>query len=255
MKGPAGAALYGSAGANGVIYVTTKHGVAGHTQWQSHAEYGSVRNYTTFQPNYDIMGNYDPPVLRLRGASAPGARWTTSTSASAPDVEVNTFNPIQALTPFVNGYRDSYGGSVSGGTDAAQYFLSGDYYREQGVYANNVDRAGNGHATVTAHPTSTIDVSLNATYLQGRLSLPQNDNSFFGVLGLGLLGSAYNDAGRGYFEGITPNIISQFQTLQNTERYSTGATGTWRVLPWLTGRCRAEWISSTVSTTAFCRPT
>ena len=141
---------------------------------------------------------------------------------------------MQAITPFVDGYRDSYGGSVSGGTDAAQYFMSGDYYREQGVYANNVDRRANGHATVTAHPTLTIDVSLNATYLQGRLSLPQNDNSFFGVLGLGLLGSAYNDSQHGYFEGITPNIISQFQTLQNTERYTTGATGTWRVLPWLT---------------------
>ena len=58
MKGPAGAALYGSAGANGVIYVTTKHGVAGHTRWSSHAEYGSVRNQTTFPANYDIMGDF-----------------------------------------------------------------------------------------------------------------------------------------------------------------------------------------------------
>jgi TonB-dependent starch-binding outer membrane protein SusC len=232
VKGPAGAALYGAAGANGVIYVTTKHGVAGHTKWSSHAEYGSVRNYTTFQPNYDIMGNYGTP-----GSPSIGTGCTLDDQASAlctPTSGVNTFNPLQNISPFVDGYRDSYGGSVSGGTDAAQYFLSGDYYREQGVYANNVDRRGNGHATVTAHPTSNIDVSLTATYLQGRLSLPQNDNSFFGVLGLGLLGSAYNDSQHGYFEGITPNIISQFQTLQNTERYTTGATGTWRVLPWFT---------------------
>jgi hypothetical protein len=97
-----------------------------------------------------------------------------------------------------------------------------------------VDRRGNAHATITAHPNSTIDVSLSATYLQGRLSLPQNDNALFGVLGLGLLGSAYNDANHGYFEGITPDAIAQFQTLQNTERYTTGATGTWRALPWLT---------------------
>jgi TonB-dependent starch-binding outer membrane protein SusC len=233
VKGPAGAALYGAAGANGVIYVTTKHGVAGHTRWSSHAEYGDLRDYTTFQPNYDIMGNYSGTTAD----TIAGTGCTLDdqhTGVCTPLSGVNTFNPLQAITPFVNGYRDSYGGSVSGGTDAAQYFLSGDYYREQGVYANNVDRRANGHATVTAHPTSTIDVSLNATYLQGRLSLPQNDNSFFGVLGLGLLGSAYNDANHGYFEGITPNIIAQFQTLQNTERYTTGATGTWRVLPWFT---------------------
>ena len=236
VKGPAGAALYGSAGANGVIYVTTKHGVAGHTRWQSHAEYGSVRNYTTFQPNYDIQGNFNPlgppdSAQIFTGCTLDDQHFGVCNATT----KVNTFNPIQALSPFVNGYRDSYGGSVSGGTDAAQYFLSGDYYREQGVYANNVNRRANGHATISAHPSSNIDVSLNATYLQGRLSLPQNDNSFFGVLGLGLLGSAYDDAGRGYFEGITPGIIAQFQTLQNTERYSTGATGTWRVLPWLTG--------------------
>ena len=232
VKGPAGAALYGAAGANGVIYVTTKHGVAGHTRWTSHAEYGSVRNFTSFQPNYDIMGNYG-----TTGSPSIGTGCTLDDQhfgICTPVSGVNTFNPLQAISPFVDGYRDSYGGSVSGGTDATQYFLSGDYYREQGVYANNVDRRANGHATVTAHPTSTIDVSLSATYLQGRLSLPQNDNSFFGVLGLGLLGSAYNDSDHGYFEGITPSIIAQFQTLQNTERYTTGATGTWRVLPWFT---------------------
>ncbi|HEY5229501.1 MAG TPA: TonB-dependent receptor, partial [Galbitalea sp.] len=229
VKGPAGAALYGSAGANGVLYVTTKHGVSGHTRWSSHAEYGSVRNQTTFPANYDMLGSFS--------GSSPSSFCTldfqqqgvcTATSG------VNSFNPIQSISPFVDGYRDTYGLSVSGGTDAAQYFLSGDYYREQGVYANNVDRRANAHATVTAHPTSTIDVSLTGTYLQGRLTLPQNDNSFFGVLGLGLLGSAYNDSQHGYFEGITPNIIDKFQTFQNTERYTTGATGTWRAFSWFT---------------------
>lgn len=233
VKGPAGAALYGAAGANGVIYVTTKHGVAGHTRWMSHGEYGSVRNFTSFQPNYDIMGNFGTPTdtLAFSGCTLDSQHFGLCTPLSG----VNTFNPLEAVSPFVNGYRDTYGGSVSGGTDAAQYFLSGDYYREQGVYANNVNRRANAHATVTAHPGSSIDVSLSGTYLQGRLTLPQNDNSFFGVLGLGLLGSAYDDpVGHGYFEGITPSIIAQFQTHQNTERYTTGATGTWRALPWFT---------------------
>jgi TonB-linked SusC/RagA family outer membrane protein len=232
VKGPAGAALYGAAGANGVIYITTKHGVAGHTKWSSHAEYGTLRNFTTFQPNYDIMGNYGTVANPSDGTGC--SLDDQHFGVCIPISGVNTFNPLAAISPFVNGYRDSYGASVSGGTDAAQYFLSGDYYREQGVYANNVDRRGNGHATLTAHPSSTVDVSLSATFLQGRLSLPQNDNSFFGVLGLGLLGSAYNDSQHGYFEGITPNIISQFNTFQNTERYTTGATGTWRALPWFT---------------------
>lgn len=232
VKGPAGAALYGAAGANGVIYVTTKHGVAGHTRWTSHAEYGSVRNFTTFQPNYDIKGNFNPGGTPSIGSGC--ILQDQQQGICTPTSGVNTFNPLQAISPFVDGYRDSYGGSVSGGTDAAQYFLSGDYYREQGVYANNVDRRGNAHATLAAHPNSQLNVSLTATYLQGRLSLPQNDNALFGVLGLGLLGSAYNNANHGYFEGILPNTIAQFNTFQNTERYTTGATGTWRALSWFT---------------------
>jgi TonB-dependent starch-binding outer membrane protein SusC len=227
VKGPAGAAMYGSAGANGVIYVTTKQGTAGKTRWATHAEYGSVRNQTTFPANYDIQGDFGGGNI-FSGCTLDNQHSGVCTATTG----LNSFNPLQSLSPFVNGYRDTYGLSVSGGTDAAQYFLSGDYYREQGVYANNVNRRANGHATVTVHPSTKFDVSVSATYLQGRLSLPQNDNSFFGVLGLGLLGTAYNDAGHGYFEGITPDIIAQFQTLANTERYTTGVTGTWRPLTW-----------------------
>ena len=75
------------------------------------------------------------------------------------------------------------------------------------------------------------------------------------MLGLGLLGSAYNDSQHGYFEGITPNIIAQYQTLQNTERYTTGATGTWRVLPWLTATVQGGVDFLNRLDDNICRPT
>lgn len=229
VKGPAGAALYGSAGANGVIYVTTKHGHAGKARWALHADYGSVRNQTSFPGNYNIVGTF--------GVNGPGNGCTLDNQASGVCTNpgpVTVFNPLAVLPPFVNGYRTNFGASVSGGTDATQYFLSGDYYREQGVYANNVDRRANARANIVAHLSPTLDVTVTGGYLQGRLSLPQNDNSFFGVLGLGLLGGVSDNPTHGYFEGITPSIIAQYSTRQLVDRYTTGATGTWRPLNWLT---------------------
>jgi TonB-dependent starch-binding outer membrane protein SusC len=56
LRGPAAAALYGTAAANGVIQITTKRGRAGAPRWDSHLEYGSVRNVTTFPANWANPG-------------------------------------------------------------------------------------------------------------------------------------------------------------------------------------------------------
>ena len=42
LKGPSASALYGTAGANGVILVTTKKGAAGRAVWTAHGEYGGI---------------------------------------------------------------------------------------------------------------------------------------------------------------------------------------------------------------------
>ena len=42
IKGPAAAALYGTAAANGVIQITTKKGRAGRTRWDAFGEGGHV---------------------------------------------------------------------------------------------------------------------------------------------------------------------------------------------------------------------
>src|SRR4029453_17917680 len=46
IKGPAAAALYGTASANGVVQITTKRGRAGRTEGSADADGGSVRDVT-----------------------------------------------------------------------------------------------------------------------------------------------------------------------------------------------------------------
>src|SRR5262245_6374791 len=56
IKGPAAAALYGTAAANGVVQITTKRGRAGKTKWTTYADGGSVRDVTSFPANYERIG-------------------------------------------------------------------------------------------------------------------------------------------------------------------------------------------------------
>src|SRR4051812_43168255 len=58
IKGPAAAALYGTAAANGVIQVTTKKGRAGKTKWNSFAEGGKIYDVTSYPANYEQLGDY-----------------------------------------------------------------------------------------------------------------------------------------------------------------------------------------------------
>ena len=51
IKGPAAAALYGTAAANGVVQITTKRGRAGRTKWTAYADGGSVRDITSYPGN------------------------------------------------------------------------------------------------------------------------------------------------------------------------------------------------------------
>jgi TonB-linked SusC/RagA family outer membrane protein len=243
LKGPAASALYGTAGANGVIQVTTKHGAAGRTQWNSHGEYGSVKQFTDYPANYG--GNWlalDPAGAVIPGDTVTNPRVCSLSQQNLPSgcqliaSSVHSFNPINALTPFVTGYRYTYGLSASGGTEALTYYLNADDYREQGVNANNTVRRTNLRANFKSRLSSDIDASVNVGYLQSRLALPQNDNSFYGILGLALLGNAVDDpVGHGYFAGITPALVNKYLTQQNVDRFTTSGEISWHPTSWFNG--------------------
>ncbi len=240
LKGPAASALYGTAGANGVILVTTKHGVPGRTKWSAHAEYGSVRDYTDYPPNFTING------LALDGNGQPIAGDTVVgclvATKGQPDgcnpiaSSLLAFNPMSAISPFVAGYRESYGITASGGTENLTYFLSAEDYNEQGVYINNRSRRTNLRANFGAQLSSVLNAHVNVGYLQSRLDLPQNDNSLFGVIGLSLTGTAINDpVCHGFFACITPDQAALLLTEQDIDRFTTSADLNYHPTSWFSG--------------------
>jgi TonB-linked SusC/RagA family outer membrane protein len=232
LPGPAASALYGTAGANGVIQVTTKHGTAGKPEWRGYAEGGTIRNYVTYPANYARLGTETSDGL--------GSEITQCTlllqysDGCIPKGGIISFNPLENISPNIDGSRDDFGLSVGGGTDVINYFVSGDHRNEQGVYQNNYVTRDNARLNLRATLSPKVEMSTSIGYLQSGLGLPQNDNAAYGVLSGGLLGSAFNDpVGHGYLAALTPDSLAHLISTQSNNRLTGSATITWRPLDWL----------------------
>jgi len=190
IKGPAAAALYGTAAANGVIQVTTKRGRPGRTRWNTFAEYGTINDI------YDYPSNYSNVGQRSAVDTTTVVNCTIDKQAQGLCVsgELASFNPLATYRPFDDGFRSQFGLSASGGREGATYYVGGDFEREQGLAANNLLRRGNLRANINAQVSEQLSLAVSTGYLSSGLGLPQNENNALGYLSAGLLGKAFNCA-------------------------------------------------------------
>lgn len=229
IKGPAAAALYGTAAANGVIQITTKRGRSGRTNWQAYADGGRVREITAWPGNYQQIGTLPNGSGRVSRCNL----LLQGTGACRPKADsLLVYNPLEDNSPFVEGWREQYGLSGAGGNDQVQYFLGGDYNREQGVYANNSARRVNLRSNLTAQFTPKLDVAVRLSYNQLRLGLPNNDNSDQGALGNGLLGRNPITSANGGYLSFPRNVYEQISTRQTNDRVTAALDARWRPTSW-----------------------
>lgn len=234
LKGPAASALYGTAAANGVIQVTTKRGRAGASQVRAWAEYSDLQVSVDFPDNvqsFDADGNVctllDQVTLDSSGDPLCG-----------PVVQTRTANPLEnkATTVFDGGSNATYGASMSGGSDVATYFVSGEYTDEESVYSSdNYMRRYNLRANLTGQLFEDLHLRASVGYVDWDAQYPQADNALFGALGMGLFGptdSATVAATGGYTNPL--DFHYDWQTFQSNSRLISSAGADWAPLPWLT---------------------
>lgn len=243
IKGPAASALYGTAASNGVIQVTTKRGRSGKARWSVATEYGTLNETGEYPDNYAQIGRLGNGARFTRCNIDFQARRVCTPFA---DSLVST-NPIRNVDLFRTGWRGSYGANVSGGGDVAQYYIGGDFEREEGVYLINHLRKTNLRANINSQPRSNVTVAFNSAYTSSRLRLPQNDNNLFGAISGALIGKAFDcfgptrdpscgsdTTGRGYLVANHPGKrFFAIDTRQNVEHFIGSANVTWQPLTWL----------------------
>ena len=132
LKGPAGAALYGTSGSNGVVLITTKRGkLAG----------GSV---VPFNVNYK----------GVFGANQQFEEYTRETAGT----------PETANGFFRDGQIAKHSISLSGGSDDVRYFTSYEKAYEEGHINNNAQDRQSFRANFEAFPVSKVTFRANAGY-------------------------------------------------------------------------------------------
>lgn len=223
IKGPAAAALYGTAAANGVIQITTKRGRYGTARWSAYTEMGNTYEISDFPANYTQYGSFAP------GTSSPGCNIVFQASGQCTADSLVSFNPLEVHSPFQTGSRQTYGLSVSGGDGRMSYFLSGNYAGQEGVIEINDLEQVNLRANVGAQVHDDLNLSLSSGYMSSELRIPNGA----AVVQSGLTGAFRDDS---VTLGYIPRPPSEFfaiETRQYIDRLIGSFNADWQPLDWL----------------------
>jgi TonB-linked SusC/RagA family outer membrane protein len=256
VKGPAASTLYGTKAANGVIRITTKRGVAGPARWRIYGEGGMLNDENQYPINYFSWGHV--------GAGAPRQCRLLQSLATTSPCTIDSLTSYNVLmdpkqSPIGTGYRGQMGLQVQGGTDQAQYYISGDYQDQLGVYRlpeveyqrlttafggtqpsyetyrPNEVKQTSFRSNVHILPMPQLDLQGNLGIVESRARLPQNDNNVTGFLPSGLFGRGQQGSPLiwGFFQ---PGEVFQILTEQDINRLTGSFSSNWRPTTFLTWR-------------------
>ncbi len=199
VKGAAATTLYGTEASAGVIQIFTKRGRAGAPQWDFQIEQGAERIPDVFKS--DLHTNFvGPSGLRAR----------------APNEVIET------------GYSTAVNASMSAGTEAVRYYISGRYNRQAGSLTpelNNLRQiASRFNLNAVANERMSFEVS--AGILNSQLRLPENDNAIFGLMTNLLLGVPYQATEqRQWGEAFNSHEANnQLENMQQLNHFTGGFT-------------------------------
>lgn len=153
IRGPAGAAIYGTDGSNGVVLITTKSG--------------------TFSAE---------PTLNVEYRGTAG--WSEQ-NREYSDRNHETADDANDL--FETGSLQDHQVAVSGGAEFARFYAAINHRINEGTIANNEGERTNMRANFEAFPRDDFSIRASAGYVINDLQRPDNDNNVQGWLGNTLL--------------------------------------------------------------------
>ena len=159
LKDASATAIYGSAGANGVVMITTKHGVKGKTNINITADFG----LQTLPYTLDVL-DLDTYARALReakitnqGDGIGNAIWNEKFDGRRNAIDWQKEMTRAAL-------RQQYGASINGGTDKTQFNLSFGYLDVKGLVVNTKYQRFTTHANVNSKINKYLEVGGDINY-------------------------------------------------------------------------------------------
>lgn len=262
IRDAATSSLYGAQAANGVVLITTKKGRAAKTSVSFNAYTGN----SSINKKYDVLNTQEYITLRTEAwqnanprASATAVRNTVLNEIAKPTTL--TDEEIAALptydwqdAAFHTGNVQNYELGISGGSEATQFYVSGNYsYQKAIVSKSDFQRLG-AKVRLDHKVNNKLSVGINANLTNMKQQIPFGiDGSTFGnpAFSSSLLlpsnpiynedGSFYGMPGSGMpFPGIlNHNImgVTEYNTgSQATNQLVASAFGNYQIIPELSFR-------------------
>ena len=173
LKDASATAIYGSAGANGVVMITTKHGSKGHTNITLTADWG----IQTLPYTIDVLdlGTYADAIRKAKGKDMfINQVWDSKYDGKRKEIDWQKEMTRAAL-------KQQYGASVNGGTDKTVYNLSFGYNNIDGLVVNTNYKRFTTRANVSTKVNKYLEVGgdINFTHSESHgsnMSLGNNQN-------------------------------------------------------------------------------
>ena len=205
LKGAAAATLYGTEASNGVIQIFTKKGQVGAPRFTAQVDLTGISVPTNrILPMADFAGR----VCRTPGCTGDGDAARLADAISRMSTRwggsVQPFTPIERdLVPdlLTTGIGQAYSGSVSGGSQSFQYYVSGRLTTEDGPYdaARNFEAVPgiepetdtNRRASITSNftvmPSDKLRIGVTTLFSDMEHHTPDNSNNIYGVFSSALM--------------------------------------------------------------------
>src|SRR5437763_2432340 len=274
VMGPAASTLYGTAASNGVIVIKTKRGTPGPARFTAFAETGVIEDYNTYPTAYRGWTHSATDTSSAKNSRPNNGTecFLTQTVRAPTDPQYCVQDSLTAFnlftdpdaTPLGTGYRQQYGLQVSGGSDVARYFVSGEWEDERGVlrmpafawdrliaarqisevpyeqYRPNARRGTHVRANVQANLTPKLDLAVQTGFISSSQRLPQTDNNTVGLLSNGFGGPGFkgnllppNNVPLFGYRLYTPDQFFSETVNQDIDRFIGSGTANWRPQSWL----------------------
>ena len=201
LKDASATAIYGAAGANGVIMITTKKGTAGKTNVVFTADYG----VQTLARTLDV-GDVDQYAANIRQARAnDGGVLANQIFDAQYDGKRNNIDWQKEMTRV--SLKQQYNLSASGGTEKIQSNLSLGYLNNDGVVVNTNYKRLTARANVVSKVTNFLEIGGDLNFVH-----TESYGSNAGIGNNGNLSSirdwAFMAPTMDYFDPVTKKIVS-----------------------------------------------
>lgn len=231
LKDAASTAMYGTAGANGVLLITTKKGSKGKTRFTFSSKFSAK-----FEPDPIPMMNGDEYVAFIQDAiwNTANARGIANSTSllkylfDTPEINYNTdwryFDEYNQNTDWLSyvkedAYTTDNSFSMSGGGDKATYRFSLSYLGEGGTTVGTGLNRLTSSLNISYNFSSKLRVDADFTYSDSR----KKDNWTTNVRAEAL--RKMPNKSPYWIDDVTGNMTSEYFTRQNSEEFQGSFTG------------------------------